>query len=176
MPNAEQCKTCHAGEGQFSLLGPFTAQLNHGTQLADLAGAGLFAAAPPAAAELPAFVAPSDAAASLEDRARAYLHANCSHCHRSDGVAGASGLHLTWDETDPTRLGVCKTPAAAGAGNGGLDHDVVPGAPEDSILVFRMASTEPAIKMPELPNRLVDAAGVALMTEWIAGMDPVDCK
>lgn len=176
VPNTEQCKTCHAGEGAFSLLGPFTAQMNHHTQLADLAAGGLFTSDPPASAELPALVDPFDAEAPLADRARAYLHANCAHCHRSDGAAGASGLFLTWDETDDSRLGVCKQPAAAGAGNGGLEHDVVPGVPDESILVFRMSSTEPAIKMPELPNRLVDEAGVDLVTEWIAAMDPVDCE
>jgi hypothetical protein len=38
-----------------------------------------------------------------------------------------------------------------------------------------MASTDPEIKMPELPNLRSDAAGVALIAEWIAGMSPAGC-
>jgi hypothetical protein len=33
-----------------------------------------------------------------------------------------------------------------------------------------MQSTEPGIMMPELPRRLVDEEGIALIREWIAKM------
>ena len=81
---------------------------------------------------------------------------------------------LAW-EKDPGKNGVCKEPAAAGAGTGGHDWDIAPGHPEDSILVFRMASSDPAIKMPELPNRIPDQKGVALVSEWILGLDQKTC-
>jgi hypothetical protein len=64
-------------------------------------------------------------------------------------------------------------PAAAGQGTGGFPHDIVPGKPEESIVIFRMNSLDPEIKMPELPNRVIDKAGVQLISDWIAAM-PVD--
>ena len=44
----------------------------------------------------------------------------------------------------------------------------MPGQPDASILVFRIESTEPEIRMPELGRNLVDDAGVALIRQWIA--------
>ena len=37
-------------------------------------------------------------------------------------------------------------------------------------MVFRMNSLDPEIKMPELPNRVIDARGVQLIRDWIAAM------
>jgi hypothetical protein len=38
--------------------------------------------------------------------------------------------------------------------------------------MFRLESVEAGIMMPELPRRLVDEEGVALIREWIASIDP----
>jgi hypothetical protein len=78
--------------------------------------------------------------------------------------------------TDTAELGSCKLPAAAGPGAGGRRYDITPGSPEESIVVFRMASADPEIKMPELPNLLPDDFGVDLISEWIAAMEPDDCS
>lgn len=87
-----------------------------------------------------------------------------------------SGLVLLNWERDPGKNGVCKEPAAAGPGTGGNFYDIVPGHPEQSILIYRVSSTDPQIKMPELPNRIVDKRGVKLLTEWIAAMEPAACS
>ena len=50
-------------------------------------------------------------------------------------------------------------------------YDLLPGRPDESILVYRIASTEPQVMMPELGRRLVHTEGVALVRAWIAGMD-----
>ena len=65
---------------------------------------------------------------------------------------------------------------AAGRGSCGLMFDVVPGDPAQSILICRVSSTDPEIKMPEIPNSLVHEEGIALLTQWIAEMPPVDCS
>jgi hypothetical protein len=114
--------------------------------------------------------------APLDARARSYLHANCSHCHRPGGGGGVSGLVLLEWEHDPNKNGVCKGPVAAGPGTGGFGYDIVPGLPEESIMIFRMGSTDPEIKMPELPNRIPDAEGIALVGAWIAAMQPPGCN
>ena len=186
IPNTNQCRTCHAGEDELEPLGPRTRQLDtdddYGSgpenQIDHLATLGLFDRAPPPRAMREAMVDPftTDAAVSTETRARAYLEANCAHCHRAGGRASSSGLYLGWAETDPARLGVCKTPPAAGRGSCGLMFDVVPGDPASSILICRVSSTDPEIRMPEIPNSLVHDEGVALLTQWIAEMPPVDCS
>jgi hypothetical protein len=113
--------------------------------------------------------------ADVERRARSYLMANCSHCHRLGGGASLSGLvFLFWEQT-PAKYGVCKLPAAAGPGAGGHEYDIVPGFPDESIVPFRMGSTDPEIKMPELPNRVPDLAGIELVNEWISGLVPQGC-
>lgn len=173
VPNENQCKNCHEQCDDNRPLGPVTAQMNHDGQLAMLAALGAFSSTPDEAA-LPAWVDPFGEA-DLELRARSYLGANCAHCHNPCGQGGPSGLVLEPSETDPIRFGVCKPPVAAGKGAGGRPYDVVPGHPELSIMTYRMESTDPEVKMPELPNRLPDAAGVALITEWIAAMQPAGC-
>lgn len=180
VPNVVQCANCHGGSGDVLPLGPSSQQLDRdnvfaGTtenQIDHMDDLGLFAGDVPTAREH--FAAP-DGPEDIEARARAYLHANCSHCHRPEGAAQQSGLWLTADVTDPTRLGICKRPVAAGAGAGGRRYDVVPGAPDDSVFLFRMESEEPGIKMPELPTVLSHAEGVALIREWIASL-PGDCE
>jgi hypothetical protein len=96
---------------------------------------------------------------------------NCAHCHNPEGPAHTSGLDLSWSQSDPALWGVLKRPVAAGRGSAGFEFSIEPGHPERSILVHRMASDDPGVMMPELGRTLVDERGVALMREWIAGME-----
>ncbi|GAB4109774.1 MAG: hypothetical protein OHK0013_45440 [Sandaracinaceae bacterium] len=180
VPSTTQCGNCHGGQGEIEVLGPRVDQLDRDhdygagpeNQLAHLVDVGWLAAMPTTAAT---FVDPADTSAPLEDRARSYLHANCAHCHREGGAAEQSGLWLDVAQTEPSRLGICKVPAAAGRGTGGRSVAIWPGEPERSILVFRMESDEPGIKMPELPAVTVHPQGVALIRDWIAAMPASDC-
>lgn len=104
---------------------------------------------------------------TVGERARAYLDANCAHCHSRRGPASTSGLFLDVFEKDPTHLGVNKPPVAAGRGAGDLQFDIVPGQPDKSIMVFRMKTNDPAIAMPEIGREQVHREGVALIEEWI---------
>jgi len=181
VPNDDQCASCHERDDVQHSLGLITPQMNRMVerdgkmvqQLEWLAAQDLFVADPPAPASLTAFVDPFGSEGTLEWRARGYLHGNCAHCHQLGGGAGKSGLVFLGSEPNLAKLGVCKVPAAAGQGTGGFPHDIVPGKPEESIVIFRMNSLDPEIKMPELPNRVIDKAGVQLISDWIAAM-PVD--
>jgi uncharacterized repeat protein (TIGR03806 family) len=187
VPNLNQCRSCHAGLGPLRPLGPRTRQLDFELRYPDgamrnqvdhWAALGMFDRAPPPAGARDALLPdPLDAesGADLDRRARSYLEANCAHCHREGGAASSSGLHLGWEVTDPGRLGICKTPPAAGRGACGLAYDIVPGDPARSILICRVNSLDPAIKMPEIPTTLVHDEGVELLRAWIAAMEPVDC-
>ena len=64
-----------------------------------------------------------------------------------------------------------KHPVAAGRGSGGLKQVIVPGDPDASILMYRMASIEPGVAMPELGRSVEDADGLALIRAWIAAME-----
>ena len=88
------------------------------------------------------------------------------------GAARTSGLYLDHAQTEPAKFGVCKAPVATGRGSGGLSYDIVPGMPDMSILMYRISSTEPEIRMPELGRNLVHAEGVALIREWIEQLAP----
>ena len=112
-----------------------------------------------------------DVALPINDRARAYLDINCSHCHNRDGAADTSGLYLTQDIALGEASGRCKLPIAAGGGTGNLPFDIVPGHPDDSVLVYRLGSTDPGAMMPELGRSLRHDEGVALVREWIQNMD-----
>lgn len=107
---------------------------------------------------------------SLDDRARSYLDANCAHCHTEKGPANQSGLLLDYTLTEPHQYGVCKTPTAAGNASAGLDYDIVPGKPEQSILIHRMRSTTAGERMPELARALLHREGLDLVRAWVLQM------
>lgn len=115
-----------------------------------------------------------DARLPIDQRARAYLDINCAHCHNPVGPADTSGLDLTMDAKAGPDLGVCKLPIAAGSGTGGRAFSIVPGAPDESILLHRIETTNPGAMMPELGRSLQHQEGAALLRAWIAEMDG-DC-
>lgn len=180
VPNEVQCGNCHGGTGPSEPLGPRVSQLDREhdygagaeNQLDHLVSLGWLASRP----TMPAWVDPDDTTAPLEERARAYLHANCAHCHREGGASSQSGLWYDYSVTEDIRLGICKVPAAAGRGTGGRPVDLWPGDAERSIMVFRMESTEAGVKMPELPTVLAHTEGAQLIREWVNAMPPRDCS
>jgi uncharacterized repeat protein (TIGR03806 family) len=183
VPNTDQCANCHSRDDVMHLLGVVGPQTNRSivvggrtvNQLEWLADQGLFDGPLPDLGGVGALADPT-VDGPVEPRARAWLHANCSHCHRPGGGAGRTGLVLLATEDDPTALGVCKLPSAAGPGTGGRFYDIVPGDPDASIMPFRIDSTDPAVKMPELPNRTPDPLGVQLVRDWIAGLTLPGCE
>jgi hypothetical protein len=140
-------------------------------QFARLTRVGYLKGAPAPAAAPRSAVWNDPGTGSVEERARAYLDANCAHCHDRSGPAASAGLYLSMQEKDLHRLGHCKAPVAAGRGAGkDLPFDIVPGKPERSILVYRMESRDPGVMMPELGRWLPHPEGVALIREWVQQM------
>ena len=110
----------------------------------------------------------------LAHLARSYLDANCGHCHNPLGRADTTGLWLNIHHGPLRRLGLCKPPIAAGQGTGGRRYSIVPGQPDASILVFRMADDDPATRMPEIGRSIVHQRGLAVVSDWIAAL-PNEC-
>lgn len=131
---------------------------------AQVAGAqGLFATSP---ADAPPLPAADDERAPVEARARAYLHVNCSPCHRPN-AGGLAALDL--DVSVPLEgTGLIATPRQGTFGLRGAAI-VQPGDPGRSVLLYRMIRSGPA-HMPRLGSRAVDTAAIALLERWIRAM------
>ncbi len=168
IPNKNQCKGCHAKDGQVIPIGPKARNLSV-KWMAQMLDGDALDRLPPGGATMPVWAGYSDKG-PVEPFARAYLDANCAHCHQPGGGASNSGLDLRWEQADPHAIGILKRPVAAGRGAGGHDFSVLPGQPDKSILLYRMDSAEPGIAMPELGKASVDKQGVAVVRRWIAEM------
>jgi len=177
VPNKNQCKACHDVAGAIVPLGPKARNLNHDFAYADGTAnqlhrwrdEGILEGLP----ELTAIAAVPDwrdESVDLDGRARAWLDANCAHCHRRDGPASNSGLYLTWEEPYGPSLGINKRPVAAGRGSGGRLFDIKPGDPDGSILNYRVESVEPGVMMPELGRTLADNEASELLRAWVRGL------
>lgn len=194
IPSKNDCRNCHQDYRQITEggvtqvvnriaeLGPRTRQLNRLNDFGDgpvnqlkyYEQLGMFTRPIPEPSSLPTLIDPKDDSQPLDLRARTYLEGNCAHCHNPGGAARNSALFLNIEERDPTTIGICKHPVAAGRGAGTFFYDIVPGKPEESIMPFRMNSMDPEIKMPEIPQTTIDHFGVELISEWIRQMDG-DC-
>ena len=124
----------------------------------------------PAASQDQAFsqlVNPHDQDASLESRARSYLHVNCAHCHRFGG-GGTATVNLRYS-TPVAETGLINVRPTQGTFN--LPHArlVSPGDPYHSVLYYRISKLGQG-RMPYVGSQLVDQRGIALLREWIAGL------
>ncbi len=180
VPNENQCAGCHVADlntKQIAPIGPKARHLNrdyayasgsenqlvHWTKLGYLVGMT-------DAAQAPKNADWRDPRQPLDARARAYLDINCGHCHNPKGPANTTALDLTIFATADRYLGVCKPPVAAGRGTGDHFYDLVPGQPQDSILPYRMRSSEPGVMMPEQGRSTTHQEGVELIEQWISAM------
>ncbi len=178
VPSMAQCKSCHELSGAIAPIGPTVRQLNKvvngENQLTRLQQAGVLSGLP-AQDVIPKVAVWNDMqSGTLDERARAYLDINCGHCHRPEGPGKNSGLDLTVFSPTEFTLGLYKSPVAAGAGSGGLQYDIVPGNPDQSILIYRMESLKPGVMMPELGRKLTHKEGIALVRKWVASLTPSD--
>ena len=178
IPNANQCRECHDQNKITGPIGPKARHLNRDlqypegrfNQLAYWTRIGYLQGAPDPARAPRQAVWDDPSTGSLQDRARAYLDVNCAHCHSPEGAASNTGLYLSDLETDPTRLGFCKTPVATGKASANMLFDSVRGHPEDSILVHRMTSEEPKIMMPEIGRTITHKEGIELIRAWLGSL------
>ena len=181
VPNQNQCGGCHITNNTTKVFSPIGIKARHlnkpstfapgVNQLDQWKLAGMLTGGPANGDPAPANAVWTDEAASLDARARAYLDANCSHCHSNVGPADTSGLDLRPTVPPGPSYGFCKSPIAAGGGSGGRLYDIVPGKPDNSIFAFRVESTEPGKMMPELGRSVTHDEGVKLIADWIAAME-----
>lgn len=172
VPDINQCRSCHLKGEKVMPIGPSARQLNCGQPLNQLIAwekQGILSGLPDLQT-VPELASYENEAEPLAGRARAWLEVNCAHCHRPDGQAKTSGLHLMANVMSPRAIGIGKAPVAAGKGSGGRLFSIVPSRPDESILLYRIESTDPGIMMPEMGRRSVHAEGVELVRRWIQEM------
>ena len=171
-PSPQDCRTCHTPAAGL-ILGVTARQLNRPfgpngeNQLLTWQRDGLFSRDTPKLdpAHLPRLAPADDTSRTIEDRARSYLDANCSNCHRPGGVAG------NFDARFDTPLASQKLIDGPVLINLGIDHArvIAPADPWRSVLLARVETLE-GTKMPPLGHLTLDHAGTALLREWIAAL------
>jgi uncharacterized repeat protein (TIGR03806 family) len=180
VPDESQCASCHAQDWidrKVHPIGPKARHINKDylyadgehNQLEHLVKVGYLSGLP-ALDKVARDANWADPKAPLDARARAYLDINCGHCHNPNGAANTTGLSLIYGTAEDHHLGICKPPTAAGQGTGDHFFDIVPGKPDDSIIPFRLSSTEPGTMMPEIGRSTMHHEGVALIKAWIAAL------
>jgi uncharacterized repeat protein (TIGR03806 family) len=181
VPNKNQCGGCHELSGKITPIGPKARNLNKDyayadgkkNQLVKWQDVGYLTGLKPID-KVPHVAKWDDpSAGTLDDRARGWLDVNCAHCHNPKGPAKNSGLDLSYTQHDLTAIGVKKYPVAAGDGAGDKEFDIDPGNPDNSILLYRLQSTESEVMMPELGRSVVHTESVDLIRQWIIAMKPV---
>lgn len=184
-PSQEDCMKCH-NEAGGSSLGPETAQMNRSSgsenQIDHLASLGLFET-PPAKPYKTALVAPypgqtgsPPASATLEQKARSYLHANCGFCHRPGGTFALFDLRY---DTLLKDTKVC---------NAKIDKQPIPSAPDKTLVLKPGSSTDSVMwlrmkeldadrgRMPQIGTNVGDADGVSLVGSWVDSLTNADCN
>jgi uncharacterized repeat protein (TIGR03806 family) len=173
-PSEAQCMQCHTAVAGRA-LGLETAQLNRdftyshtnrtANELTTLSTIGTLTPPIADAASAPKMPSPADTSAPLANRARAYLHTNCSQCHRANGPT-PSTIDLRYT-TALTATSTCNvTPRLGDLGIGSAARLIAPGNAANSIVVSRMNRRD-VHAMPPVGSARVDEAGVALVSEWV---------
>jgi uncharacterized repeat protein (TIGR03806 family) len=173
-PSPADCLTCHTPVANY-VLGINTRQLNGNltypatgvtdNQLRTLNRLGLFNPAFNEAniTNFEYLSSLTNLTASLQQRSRSYLDANCAQCHQPGGTG------ITFDaryDTPLAQQNITNYPAAVSLG---YDNTKVI-APQDvwrSMIWQRINTTNAIYKMPPLARALIDANAVQVFTDWI---------
>lgn len=181
-PGRSECLDCHTAAAN-RVLGINTPQMNHDytypvsgvteNQLIAFVHIGLFDGPLPAAPELlPRMPYVADPDAGLEARARGYLAANCSFCHRP-GTEVDAQLDFRWEVETRDLNAINEKPLRGLFRGGGFAAGmriIAPGRPAASMLLARMRTLDPLYRMPRLGSRRVDEMAVTVLREWIASL------
>jgi hypothetical protein len=159
LPSRTECFACHTtAAGQT--LGPEVAQLS-ALDLATFQHIGIL---PETLPDVPPLIAPSDDTQPVEPRARAYLHANCSFCHREGSTNGSLDLRASRTLFQTGTCNVMSThPDEANLVR------IAPGDPQHSLIVVRMGGLGQG-RMPPLASIVPDDAAVTLISQFISDL------
>jgi uncharacterized repeat protein (TIGR03806 family) len=169
-PSREQCFQCHTPAAGTS-LGLELAQIDRdftyastgrtANQLDTWRAIGMFDGPVPRSGAVAALA--TRTTGSVTRRARSYLHANCSFCHRPGGNAR---VNIDFRFGRPAAvMNVCNVPASGELLIPGTDR-LMPGDPRNSMLWLRMNRRD-VHQMPPLGTFVIDSAMVETVGSWI---------
>jgi uncharacterized repeat protein (TIGR03806 family) len=175
-PSSKNCLECHNAH-TTGVLGVKTRQMNRDytypsgvtdNELRTWNHLGLFAAPGFSEADIdkfPKLAASNDTTRSVEDRARSYLDANCSQCHRPGGTV--ANFDARYD-TPLDKQSLVNGPVLI---DERIDRSRVI-APNDiwRSIAFMRVNTVGDIRMPPLARETIDATGVSLLKQWITSL------
>jgi uncharacterized repeat protein (TIGR03806 family) len=174
-PSRQNCLECH-NTHTTGVLGVKTRQMNRDftypsgvtdNQLRMWNHLGLFKPgfADADIAKFAKLAAADDTTRSVEDRARSYLDANCSQCHRPGGTV--ANFDARYD-TPLDKQALINGPVLI---DERIDHSRVI-APNDiwRSIAFMRVDTVGEIRMPPLARETIDEKGVALLKQWITSL------
>ena len=113
-----------------------------------------------------------DATKSLEVRARSYLDINCAHCHQEKRHCNYRDMKFAFSATGASNgqqnLGVCmNTFDVQGSNLSPFIKIVSPRNLGQSMMYYRLNTTEEAYRMPQHGRTIIHTEGVALIGQWI---------
>ncbi|WP_144393460.1 PQQ-dependent sugar dehydrogenase [Pleionea sediminis] len=166
-PSQAECAVCHTQAANHS-LGLEVTQLNRvgpvatNNQLDLLSDIGFLSSLIDSELE-DSLVALSDINSTVEQRARSYLHSNCSNCHRPGAQGSFIDLRYSTTLQDTNLCDVAPT-----AGDLGVDNArrLAPGDAARSIVLLRMQALD-GNRMPPLASLSVDEEATAVIEQWI---------
>ncbi len=170
-PSPAQCLQCHVSAANDA-LGPEHSQFNHvsdelGSNLINyLNSAGYFSSGQ-LYWEQPSLYALNDETASLAQRARSYLHSNCSGCHRPGSAFSGMDFRFSTPLAD---TGACDIAPSAGTLGIAGARRIAPGLPERSVVLARMETLNGSDRMPPLGTLAEDTDATLLIGQWISGL------
>lgn len=176
-PSRTDCMKCHNVAGG-STLGPQTRQMNRAVggmnQIDALAAKSIFDKAPTAPyqealiAPYPSQAGSPPATATIEQKARSYMEANCAFCHRpDDSDLGMVNIDLRITTTDLKDMHLCNAPPIKGDNGVPTATLLTPNDPEQSLTWLRMNSLPMEGRMPQIGTAVIDTEGVKLIGDWI---------
>ena len=172
-PSRAECSQCHTSAAGFS-LGLEVWQLNKvdpstgRNQLDWFAEQNLFTAELSPQHQEQALPSSKDLSQPLEDRARSFLHSNCSYCHRPGGTS-QSGMDLRFS-TQPVFWNACDVEPIQSDLGVASALLLAPGEAERSLIWHRIAANGED-SMPPLGRNHVDMESAGLIREWIDSLD-----
>lgn len=175
-PSRAQCHQCHTPAAGHA-LGPEIAQLNHtlmypatgriANQVFTLEKVGLLNTSGVSKpwSKLPGI---AQGGSTVNDQARAYLHVNCSNCHRPNGP--------TFTPPDfrfsvaLSEMGICDAQPTISVLEDFIPSEarlLAPGEPGRSVLFVRLSTEDARVRMPPIARTITHPAGAKVIADWI---------
>jgi len=180
VPSESQCITCHKISEVASPNGPKPQNLNADLEYQEgvmnqlMKWAELGYLEPTYPSEIETMVDWEDETQLLQDRVRAYLDANCGHCHKNEAHCAYRNIRLSFEDNDrDNNLGICVPFDEFVPGQPMMEYIIEAGDADRSMLVYRMLAEEENVQMPLIGKSVIHHEGIELLTTYINSLEEI---